>query len=157
MTTITPRGEKAKELFLSGYNCSQSVVGAYADVIGLPFDTLMKISLPFGGGFGRMREVCGTFSGAMFVLGALEGDTEHDPAVKAAVYADVQALAIRFKEERSSLICREILGFTKGEETDPLHPGERNEAFYHHRPCGDICALTASLLEELLKEKSLLA
>lgn len=59
------RGDKAYELFLSGYNCTQAVVGAFADVIGVDFDTAVRFGSGFGGGIGRLREVCGTFSGAV--------------------------------------------------------------------------------------------
>jgi len=149
---MTPKGERAKELFMEGYNCSQSVAGAFAEEIGLPFETVMKLAQPFGGGMGRMREVCGTFSGMMFVVGQLYGDAAPKSDNKAKVYTIVQELAARFKEERGSLICREILGFAKNHETDPAHPSERNEEFYKKRPCAGVCAAAASILENYLKE-----
>ncbi len=155
MIEITTKGERAKELFLAGYNCSQSVAGAFAEEIGLSLDRVLKLSQPFGGGMGRMREVCGTFSGAMFVIGQLYGDAAPNSSNKARVYTIVQELAARFKEEHGSLICREILGFSKDQDTDPAHPSERTEAFYKKRPCARVCAVTASILDAYLREHSM--
>ena len=153
MITITEKGERAKELFVAGYNCSQAVAGAFAEDMGLPLETVLRLSQPFGGGMGRLREVCGTFSGILFVVGQLYGDSEPNSPNKAEVYKTVQTLAERFKAERGSIICREILGFMKNQETDPAHPSERTEEFYHKRPCAVVCAMAASLLEEYIKER----
>jgi C_GCAxxG_C_C family probable redox protein len=154
MMEITKKGECALELFFEGYNCSQSVAGAFADEIGLPLETVLKLSQPFGGGMGRMREVCGTFSGAMFVVGQLWGDAEPKSENKARVYEIVQELAGQFKDEHGSIICREILGLIKGTETDPSHPSERNAEFYKKRPCARVCSETASLLERYINDKN---
>ena len=53
------RIEKAVELFKSGYNCSQSVVGAFADMYGFTEEQAFRMSASFGGGIGRMRQTCG--------------------------------------------------------------------------------------------------
>ena len=145
----TPKGEKARELFVAGYNCSQSV----AEEIGLPLDTVLKLAQPFGGGMGRMREVCGTFSGALFVIGQLYGDTDPKSDNKARVYTIVQELAAEFRAAHGSLICREILGFMKNQETDPAHPSERNEEFYKKRPCAEYVGMCARITEEIIMEK----
>ena len=72
-------GMKAAELFLGGYNCAQSVVVAFCDVTGLEVDFAAKLASSFGGGMGRMREVCGAVSGMLMVLGLLYGyDTPGD-------------------------------------------------------------------------------
>ena len=152
MVEITPRGEAARELFLSGCNCAQSVAVAYADVIGLDRDTVMRIAQPFGAGFGRLREVCGTFSGAMFVLGQLYSSSEPNRDNKAYVYSLVQEFAERFYSARGTLLCREILGLSEGEGTDPTNPSERTAEYYASRPCAMVCAETASLLEQFLRE-----
>ncbi len=149
---ITPRGVRARELFLAGYNCSQAVAGAYYDKIGLDFETVMRLAEPFGGGMGRLREVCGTFSGALFVIGQLYGGSQPKSPTKALVYSYTQELAARLRELRGTIICRELLGFAQGHETDPAHPSERNAEFYRKRPCPEIAAETASLLEELLEK-----
>ena len=65
------RIEKAVELFKSGYNCSQSVVGAFADMYGFTEEQAFRMSASFGGGIGRMRQTCGAACG-MFLLAGLE-------------------------------------------------------------------------------------
>lgn len=95
---MSKKSEKAKELFKSGYNCSQSVLGVFCEDFGLDFDTAMKISSSFGGGMGRMREVCGTVSG-MFMVAGLAFFSNGDNSAKAEQYKIVQELASRFKEK----------------------------------------------------------
>ncbi|MCI8387756.1 MAG: C_GCAxxG_C_C family protein [Clostridiales bacterium] len=154
---MTQKGERARELFLQGYNCAQSVAGAFSEEIGLPLDTVLKLAQPFGAGMGRLREICGTFSGMLFVVGQLYGSSE--PAgseagdtAKKRVYSIVQALAERFRAERGTIICREILGLMKNAETDPNNPSARTEEYYKKRPCARVCAESASLLERYLSE-----
>ena len=152
MIPITSKGERARELFLSGYNCAQSTAGAFAEEIGLGLDTVLKLAQPFGGGMGRMREVCGTFSGILFTVGQLFGDAVPGSDNKARVYIIVQELADRFKKEQGSLICRDILGLL-GADTDPSRPEARTAEYYKKRPCANTCAIAASILESYLKEK----
>ena len=157
MTEITQKGIIARELFLKGYNCAQSVAGAFAEEIGLPLETVLKLAQPFGAGMGRLREVCGTFSGMLFVVGQLYGGCEPGSAPdgsKARVYSIVQELAERFRARRGTLICRELLGLGRGAETDPSRPSERTAEYYKKRPCAEICAESASLLEAYLSERT---
>ena len=70
------RGELAKELFESGYNCSQAVILAFHDKLDLDRETILKISSSFGGGMGRLREVCGTVSSMFIIAGLKFGYTE---------------------------------------------------------------------------------
>ena len=105
--------EMAEANFKEGYNCSQAVFAAFSEEVGLPRQTALQLASGFGGGVGRMREVCGAFSGAVMALGALYGSD--DPAHKTAVYAMVQELAAKFKAETGSLICRELLGLDQPE------------------------------------------
>lgn len=88
-------GDRAYAAFFKGYNCCQSVAVAFAEEMGMTEKQALQISAGFGGGFGRMREVCGAFSGITLVLGALYGSD--DPAKKTALYTDVQALAAEYK------------------------------------------------------------
>lgn len=142
-------GERAFENFHKGYNCSQSVVLAFSDVLGLPEDTLLMLSSGFGAGFGRMREVCGAFSGITMVIGALEGNT--DPAKKTETYAKIQAAADKFKAgngRKPSIICKEMLGLEKAEGTPVA--SERTPEYYKNRPCADLCRFAADLAAEQL-------
>ena len=137
------------ELFRQGYNCSQAVVGAWTEEIGLPFDTAVKFSAGFGGGMGRLREVCGAVSGAFMVLGMKYSTGLPDPQSKKAMYEKIQAFAARFKEENHfhSIICREMLGLSGASKPAPA---ARTDAYYKKRPCAELIGLSAALLEEFM-------
>ena len=141
---------KAGELFLGGVNCAQAVFLAFEDVTGIDRKVAAKLSSPFGGGIGRMREVCGAVSGMMMVLGVLYGydDTVEDDAQKKQLYKDVQALAGSFREECGSIICREIL---KNPPSDP-NPTPRTAEFYAKRPCARMVMTAARLLDAFIAE-----
>lgn len=140
-------GDRAAELFLGGYNCSQAVVVAYCDLTGLSPEFSARMASPFGGGIGRMREVCGAVSGMMTVLGLLYGyDTPGDDVSKRALYQVVQELAGKFREREGSIICREIL---KNPPSDP-NPTPRSAEFYKVRPCARLVALAGEILDEYI-------
>ena len=142
-------GIKAAELFLSGYNCAQAVAVAFCDVTGLTEQQAAKMASAFGGGMGRMREVCGAVSGMLLVLGTLEGyDTPGDDVSKKRLYSQVQALAKQFRVANGSIICREIL---KNPPSDP-NPTPRTAAFYAQRPCAKMVMTAARLLDSFLAE-----
>ena len=141
------RGEKAAELFLEGYNCAQAVAVAYSDMIGLAPDFTAKMASSFGGGMGRMREVCGAVSGMLMVAGVLYGyDATDDDGAKKAHYALVQELAGQFREQVGSIVCREIL---KNPPADPA-PTSRTEEFYKMRPCARMVYLATQIMEEYI-------
>ena len=140
-------GMKAAELFLQGYNCAQAVVVAFTDVTGLDVDFAAKMVSPFGGGMGRMREVCGAVSGMLLVAGILYGyDTPGDDEIKKALYAEVQALAEQFRQRCGSIICREIL---KNPPTDPT-PSPRTAEYYAQRPCARMVKEAADLMDAFI-------
>ena len=140
-------GMKAAELFLAGYNCAQSVAVAFCDVTGLDEKTAARAVSAFGGGMGRMREVCGAVSGMFFVLSWLYGyDTPGDDESKKQLYTQVQDLAARFREENGSIICREIL---KNPPSDP-NPTPRTAEFYKKRPCAKMVMTAARLMDEFI-------
>lgn len=140
------KGEQARALFMQGYNCSQSVAAAFCEEAGLDQDTMLKISVGLGGGMGRLREVCGAFSGAVLVLGMLYGST--DPASKMTVYSIVQQLAEGFKAENGSIVCKELLGLAKPEGSPVPEP--RTADYYKKRPCAGLVAQAADLLAEYI-------
>ena len=128
------KSEEAKALFMQGYNCAQSVLGAYAEECGLSQETAMLLASTFGGGMGRMREVCGAVSGMLMAAGILYGYSDPQaPEEKKRTYAMVQELAARFREQNGSIVCRELLGGA-GKDTS-AQSTERTEAFYQKRPC----------------------
>ena len=141
-------GEKANALFAEGYNCAQAVFAAFSDVTGIEFETALKLSSGFGGGMGRMREVCGAVSGMFMVLGALEGYTSPiDNGAKMELYAKVQKLAGEFKLENGSIVCRELLD---GVPSTTPKPTERTPEFYKKRPCGDFVKIAADIVADYL-------
>ena len=141
---------KAGELFLGGCNCAQAVVLAFTDVTGMDTKNAAMISSSFGGGMGRMREVCGAVSGMLMVLGYLYGydDTVTNDSQKQAHYKNIQALAAKFREECGSIICREIL---KNPPSDP-NPTPRTAEFYAKRPCARMVMTAARLMDEFIAE-----
>ena len=150
--TPTSRAEAARDNFLAGYNCSQAVVLAFADRIpSADRDLLMRMSSSFGGGMGRLREVCGAVSGMFLVLGMIAGyATPETGQVKADHYARVQELARRFEARHGSIVCRELLGLTEGRQSPT--PEARTAEYYQKRPCPTIVRDAAEILEEYLDE-----
>lgn len=144
------RPEKAKQLFMSGYNCSQAVVGAFIDDFAVDFDTAMKLSSSFGGGMGRMREVCGAVSGAFMIAGLKCGYCDPcDKAAKSAHYALIQKIAADFKQQNGSIICRELLeGVGCNGKCQGSVPEDRTAAYYKKRPCAELVYIAAKIVED---------
>lgn len=143
--------EKAAELFCNGANCAQAVFCAFCDKTGMDNKTAMKLSSSFGGGMGRMREVCGACSGMFMAAGMLYGyaETETD-ADKAEHYKRIQVMAEKFKEKNSgTIICRELLKTLKPSETP--NPTPRTPEFYKARPCVKFVIEAAEILDELIE------
>lgn len=148
---MSERGDKAYELFMNGYNCSQAVVGAFADVIGIEFEEAVKLGSGFGGGIGRMREVCGTFSGIVMVMNMLYGYSDpKDNKTKSELYSRIQELAEQFRRDNGSIICKELLGLSKPEGS-PI-PEQRTTEYYKKRPCPELCRYAADLLQKYIEE-----
>lgn len=142
--------ERAYELFMSGFNCSQSVFAAFCDVTCLDFDLALRLSSSFGGGIGRLREVCGAVSGMLMAAGVLYGySIPGDYDVKSDHYKLVQELAGRFRKKTGSIICRELLGLDGA--SDPVSP-VRTKEFFDTRPCPKIIPIAAGILDDYIKE-----
>ena len=149
------RAQKAKKYFESGYNCSQAVACAFADVTGMSEETAARLVSGFGGGMGRLREVCGAFSGIVFVLSCLYG--EGVPAAvqsKAVLYKRVQECACEFKNQNGSLVCRELLGLSK-KTKQSCEPEERSKEYYKKRPCSEIVEIAADILDNYIKNNKI--
>lgn len=145
------RGQMAEQNFRNGCNCTQSVLLAFSDRTGLDEATAMRIAAGFGGGMGRMREVCGAVSGMFMAAGLVLGsDGVPSREEKRAVYAAIQELAARYKAENGSIICRELLA---GVHAAPGGEAEaRTEQYYKKRPCPELCRCAAEILERFLDE-----
>lgn len=143
------RADRAEELFRKGYNCSQSVFAAFADVLGMTVEEAAGIASPFGAGFGKLREVCGAVSGMTLVAGYLKGyDDPADYESKKELYRLIQKMCAEFEEQKGSIICRELLGLQKGE--DQAEPAVRTEEYYQSRPCIGACRTAAEIAEKYL-------
>ncbi len=145
--------ERAVELFVSGFNCAQAVYGAFAPLLGLEEENALRQASPFGGGFGRMREVCGAFSGMMLVIGNRFGYSDPSQPEKDLLYPRVQELGKRFQARHGSLVCRELLK-NKAPEGGLASP--RTAEYYASRPCAYIVESAAEILEEYLKQEGVL-
>ena len=144
------RAARALDYFHQGYNCSQSVFTAFADVCGLSEETALRLSSPLGAGIGRMREVCGAFCGLSMVAGSLHGNTSPDTREKEKIFSLVQSLAADFKKEFGTLYCRELLGLTPEQLAgETARPGDRTAAYYASRPCERCIAFCAHLAADL--------
>lgn len=154
---ITPkeadlRVERAVQLFKEGYNCSQSVVGAFADLYGFTQEQALLMSASFGGGIGRMRQTCGAACG-MFVLAGLQSGTTigSDREGKSRNYAMVQQLAESFKQINGSIICAELLGLKSNAEII-AQASERTDSYYKKRPCSEMVRTAARLFANAISQ-----
>lgn len=170
-STLTPAQarEKAEELFRSGYNCAQSVMGAFAEELGEDRETVLRFAQPFGAGLGRMREVCGTVSGMCMALGCVLGSADaSDKKAKDSLYAAEQELAEKFRKVNGSIICRELLGLVPmGQSEKALAEGKsvehkaqqpvsevRTAEYYKKRPCEKLAGDAAEILAQWLTERA---
>ena len=158
-TEIEERVAKARRLFKEeGYNCCQAVVLAYNDVFGMDDTLAASLTSGFGGGMGRMREVCGSVSGMVFLSGLIcPADNPSDKNGRTANYALVQKMAGRFKEIIGSIVCKELLGLVpkgsglKSAEESPV-PSERTADYYKKRPCEELVGISARIVGEFIAQ-----
>ncbi len=137
----------AQNLFRQGYNCAQSVLGAFHEEINMTFEDALKLSSSFGGGMGRMREVCGAVSSMFMIAGIKKGyTTPNDDAIKEKHYKLIQDLANQFKEKYNTIICRELL---ETNDNSPI-PSKRTEKYYEERPCEEFIKTCAELITQNL-------
>lgn len=145
--------EIAMNYFKEGYNCAQAVALAYAEEAGMDKDTLARIATSFGGGMGRMREVCGAFSGMMIINGIKNGTTlGSDAEGKKANYELVQKMAADFKEEMGSIICRDLLypGGNPHMAPEGPTPEPRTDEYLKKRPCLEIVGTACDILDKYI-------
>jgi len=146
---------EAEKLFYEGYNCAQAVFVALADRYGIEHELALRLSASFGGGMGRMREVCGAVSGMLMAVGMETGQVkEKDPQQKARNYQAVQKLAGQFRGQNGSIICKELLGLTDKEKQAETHvPAERTQEYYKKRPCPELIKMAVRIFEENFPEE----
>ena len=152
---LEERVEKAKRLFKEdGYNCCQAVVLAYNDIFGLDDKTAASVASGFGGGMGRMREVCGSVSGMTLLAGLISpADNPSDKSGRTANYALVQEMAAKFKEINGSILCKELLGLVPTGSAGNVpkespEPSDRTAEYYKKRPCEELVGISARIVGE---------
>ena len=144
--------EIAMAYFKEGYNCAQAVFVVFAEDYGISREAALKLSSSFGGGFGRLREVCGAVSGMFMVAGILYGyDDPKAGSEKMDLYQMIQDVAHQFEEMNGSVVCRELLGLTVKEQ-DPK-PEARTNEYYKKRPCVELVGVAAEIVEKYIAEK----
>ena len=142
----------ARENFKQGYNCAQSVFLTYAENFGFDTETALKLSSSFGGGIGRMREVCGVVSAMALLAGLKEGNTDpENEEGKERIYLLTRQMADKFKQKHKTIICRELLGMEGMEES--AKPSKRTKEYYNSRPCSKLVADASRIIEEMLFNK----
>lgn len=147
---MSKQGDAAYAWFLKGYNCSQSVVAAFAPQLGLTEETALRLSAGFGAGIGRMREVCGAFCGVVTVLSMVYADPT-DPKDKSRMYALVQEAAEQYRSRNGgSIICRELLAKAGAAPAGGTAAEDRTADYYKKRPCPELCRLCADLCTEFI-------
>jgi C_GCAxxG_C_C family probable redox protein len=152
--TNEERIQRAVELFKSGYNCSQAVVAAYADLYGFTEEQAFRMAASFGGGIGRMRQTCGAACGLFLLAGLETGAVDGaDQAGKSRNYEVVQALAEQFRQENGSIICADLLGLNKQAPT-PHEPEARTPEYYKKRPCAMMVESAARLFAQFLETQN---
>lgn len=141
------KGELSESYFRSGCNCAQSVALAFCDEMNMKKEDVARLTIGFGGGIGRLREVCGTVSGMAFVISAIYGDSD-----KGKIYAMIQTVAKEFEQENGSIVCRELLGLGGG-SSSPV-PEPRTAQYYKKRLCSELVHTAADILDNFLKNQS---
>lgn len=148
---MSRREEGAAANFLEGCNCAQSVLMAYADVLGLTEEQAAMVAVGHGGGMGRLRLHCGAFSAAVMLAGAIEGPDGASKAHRPQTYARVQEIYRRFVETNGTVSCAELLG-RAGVPEDPT-PEERTPEYYARRPCERVIRSACRILDDMLAER----
>lgn len=149
--TAGEREEKAVRYFMDGYNCCQAVAMAFSDILALSPADAARLAVGFGGGFGRLREVCGAVSGMTMVAGSIVPAASPDNARRDS-YALVQEMADEFRARMGSIICRELLGLKNAHRESPA-PSERTATYYASRPCAACVGCAARILAERIDNK----
>ncbi len=151
---VAAKAEWARNLYLSGYNCAQSVFAAFSQEMGLDEKTALRIASGMGGGMGGLRLTCGAVSAMAMVLGAIRGyDDAADFDGKKELYAAVQRLHGAFVAVHETSVCRDLL--QKSGIVAKAQPSERTPEYYRKRPCARYIELCAQLLARELNGETL--
>ena len=150
------RAERARQMFLEGYNCSQAVALSFLDLTNINELEMKKLTLPLGGGLGRLRLTCGAISSMAVIVGLIFSSDEQTSENKLNVYKIVQHLSNKFIEEKSTLLCEKLLKDAALQVAVGGAPEERNSEYYKKRPCAEIVYLATKILEDYLIEQGII-
>ncbi len=152
---VNERMERACGYFREGYNCAQAVVMAYNDIMNMSLDEVARLTAPFGGGMGRMREVCGSVCGMTMLAGAIQPSSDpKNLEERKDNYALVQHFAEQFRKENGDIVCRRLLGLEPiVERNETAMPSERTPEYYKKRPCSEYVGCAARIVGEYLNQK----
>ena len=143
------KAEKAKDLFLQGYNCAQATFGAFAEDYGLDFNVAMTLSAGLGGGIGRLRETCGAVTGATLAVSLAMGSFDlNNPDAKTRVYREIRKVVEIFENETGSIVCADMLGVSR--RGDDANAAPRTAEYYKKRPCVDLVYLAADAADKII-------
>lgn len=147
------RAERAKEYFNQGYACSQAVALAFADLVNVETDELIKMTLPFGGGLGRLRLTCGAVSGMALIAGLFFSSSENTTENKKKTYEIVRELCEKFETQNGSLICHDLLTGANLKVEVGGTAEARTTEYYKKRPCSELVYSATEILENYLIEQ----
>ena len=142
-----PEIDEVQENFNMGIICAQQVLLHFADRLGLPEETAMRIASAFGAGMGR-AEVCGCVTGSLMVLGLMHGPNGPCPRPqKESFYDRRDAFTEAFAKAHGSVLCRGVLGhdLTTAEGKAAVRQGN-----LFAKTCSPLVCATCALLEEYL-------
>ena len=139
----------AESYFIKGYNCAQAVSLAFADLTNVDKKIIETVSAPFGGGVGRMRNICGTISGMVITISLIRNYDCSINSQKLALYAEEQEVAKRFKDKHGSIVCKELLELAAAKHEDPTMEN------LHKHSCRQFVMDATEILATYLEEKGM--
>jgi len=145
------RSEKALLYFNNSFNCSQSVLTAFAPDLGISEDESLKIACAFGAGMGRMQHTCGAVTGALMAIGLQHGKAlNDDESKKQHTYALTREFCEAFVRKHGSLNCRELLlGLDMSDPDDNL---KIKELGLHDTHCSRFVKDAVDIVEKISVE-----
>jgi len=144
---MSSKSDIAKAAFDQGFNCSQSILAAYAEELGLNREDALRVAAPFGGGIGRTGATCGVVTGALMALGLKYGMTQADAQAKERMYALAQEFMRRFEQQYGVLTCKGLLGLDLSTPEGRQLARERNT---HQTVCSGLFVSATEILDEML-------
>jgi len=144
------KSEKALKYYAEGYNCAQSVVVAFTDVLNLSEETTLKLAAGFGGGMGRLQQTCGAITGAFMVIGYLKGNYQQDGESEQSRKITnqlIQDFSRIFAQKHGSINCKSLINFDINSEEDLK---KAKEADVFNKKCTYFIKTAVELLEDTL-------